>query len=374
VNDAPPTTAPEPLRKIIHVDMDAFYASVEQRDDPSLRGKPVAVGGGSARGVVAAASYEARRFGVRSAMPSVTARRRCPDLIFVKPRFDAYREVSHRIRAIFAEYTLLVEPLSLDEAYLDVTEDLKGIGIATRIAEEIRARIRAETGLTASAGVSYNKFLAKLASDQNKPDGLCVITPARGLAFVAGLPVKRFHGVGPKTAEKMARLGIETGADLRAQSLAFLTHNFGSSGQYYHDLARGICHRQVRPDRPYKSIGAEDTFFDDLTDEAALVAELDRISHTVWRRIEEKEIVGRTITLKVKYQDFRIVTRARSLDRPVAGREEFLDIGCALLRTLLPPPKGIRLLGLTLSNLGEVAAIAEGPVELELPLPAIPAA
>ncbi len=354
------------LRKIIHIDMDAFYASVEQRDDPELRGRPVAVGG-MHRGVVAAASYEARKYGVRSAMPSVTAKRRCPDLIFVKPRFDAYRAVSHQIRAIFADYTPLIEPLSLDEAYLDVTEDLKGIGIATRIAEEIRARIRAETRLTASAGVSYNKFLAKLASDQNKPDGLCVIPPGKGEAFVAALPVRRFHGVGPKTAEKMAQLGIETGADLHAQSLAFLTHNFGSSGEYYYNLARGICHRQVKPDRPYKSIGAEDTFFDDLSDEVALVAELDRISQTVWRRIDEKGVSGRTVTLKVKYQDFRIVTRARSLDRAVAGREEFLDIGCTLLRTLLPTPRGIRLLGLTLSNLSE-GAEPEPVRELELPL------
>ena len=345
-------SAPPPLRKIIHVDMDAFYASVEQRDDPALRGKPVAVGG-QVRGVVAAASYEARKYGVRSAMPSVTAKRRCPELIFVKPRFDAYRAVSNQIRAIFADYTALVEPLSLDEAYLDVTEDLKGIGIATRIAAEIRARIRAETGLTASAGVSYNKFIAKLASDQNKPDGLCVVTPARGEAFVATLPVKRFHGIGPKTAEKMARMGIVTGADLRAQSLAFLAHNFGSAGQYYHDLARGICHRQVRPDRPYKSIGAEDTFLEDLIEEKDLAAELDRISRTVWRRIEEKQISGRTITLKVKYRDFQILTRARSLDRAVSGREEFLEIGCALLRTLMPAAKGIRLLGLTLSNLSD---------------------
>ena len=344
--------APPPLRKIIHVDMDAFYASVEQRDDPSLRGKPVAVGG-QVRGVVAAASYEARKFGVRSAMPSVTAKRRCPDLIFVKPRFDAYRAVSQQIRAIFADYTPLIEPLSLDEAYLDVTEDLKGIGIATRIAQEIRTRIRAETGLTASAGVSYNKFIAKLASDQNKPDGLCVITPAKGEAFVATLPVKRFHGIGPKTAEKMAGMGIVTGADLKAQSLAFLTHNFGSAGQYYYNLARGICHRQVRPDRPYKSIGAEDTFVEDLIEERDLAAELDRISRTVWRRVEEKGLSGRTVTLKVKYRDFQILTRARSLDRAVSGREEFLEIGCALLHNLMPAAKGIRLLGLTLSNLSD---------------------
>jgi DNA polymerase-4 len=363
VNDAPP--AP-PQRKIIHVDMDAFYASVEQRDNPELRGRPVAVGGG-VRGVVAAASYEARRFGIRSAMPAVTAKRRCPDLVFVKPRFDAYRAVSQQIRAIFADYTPLVEPLSLDEAYLDVTEDLKGIGIATRIAEEIRARIRAETGLTASAGVSYNKFLAKLASDQNKPDGLCVVTPARGEAFVAGLPVKRFHGVGPRTAEKMARLRIETGADLRAQSLAFLTHNFGSSGEYYYNLARGICHRQVRPDRPYKSISAEDTFLEDLSEDEALLAEMERIGGTVWRRIEEKGLAGRTVALKVKYRDFQIVTRARSLERAVSGQGEFIELGRGLLRGLLPVAKPVRLLGLGLSNLGEGDASA-GPGELELPL------
>jgi DNA polymerase IV len=332
--------------------MDAFFASVEQRDDPQLRGKPIAVGG-MHRGVVAAASYEARQYGVRSAMPSVTARRRCPDLIFVKPRFDAYREVSNRIRAIFAEYTPHVEPLSLDEAYLDVTDDLKGIGIATVIAEEIRARIKAETGLTASAGVSYNKFLAKLASDQNKPDGICVVTPVRGEAFVAILPVKRFHGVGPKTAEKMARLGIHTGADLRAMSLEFLEANFGSSGQYYYNLARAICHRQVKADRPYKSISAEDTFFDDLSDADALLAELDRISRIVWRRSEAKAITGRTVNLKVKYKDFQIVTRARSLDRMVDDHSEFLAIGNDLLRSLLPVPKAVRLLGIGLSNLRE---------------------
>jgi DNA polymerase-4 len=358
-------TAGTPVRKIIHIDMDAFYASVEQRDDPALRGKPVAVGGESARGVVAAASYEARRFGVRSAMPSVSAKRRCPDLVFVRPRFDAYREVSRQIRSIFRDYTPHVEPLSLDEAYLDVTEDLKGIGLATRIAQEIRERIRAETGLTASAGVSYNKFLAKLASDQNKPDGLCVITPAKGEAFVAGLPVSRFHGVGPKTAEKMARLGIVTGADLKAQSLAFLTHHFGSGGLHYHDLARGICHREVRADRPYKSVTAEDTFFEDLAEADALQAELRRIGETVWRRIEEKSLSGRTVTLKVKYRDFQIVTRARSLDRPVRGREEFLDLGCTLLRNLLPVPKPVRLLGLGLANLREGA----GPEPRELALP-----
>jgi DNA polymerase-4 len=307
---------------------------------------------------------------VRSAMPSVTAKRLCPDLVFVKPRFEAYRQVSNQIRAIFAEYTAQVEPLSLDEAYLDVTEDLKGIGVATRIAEEIRARIRAATGLTASAGVSYNKFLAKLASDQNKPDGICVVTPARGADFVAALPVKRFHGVGPVTAEKMARLGIATGADLRARSLEWLAAHFGSSAQYYHDLARGICHRQVKADRPYKSVSAEDTFLTDLSDPDALLAELDRIGRHVWRRIEAKSLSGRTVNLKVKYGDFQIVTRARSLDRPVAGEAEFLDIGFALLRGLLPPVKRIRLLGLGLSNLGEDRDESEPQRQPELPLPA----
>src|ERR671926_759652 len=226
-------------RKIIHIDMDAFYASVEQRDNPDLRGKPVAVGGTRERGVVAAASYEARKFGVRSAMPSVTARRKCAELIFVKPRFDVYRAVSHQIRAIFAEYTPLIEPLSLDEAYLDVTENLKGIASATQIAHEIRARIRTETGLTASAGVSYNKFLAKLASDQNKPDGLFVITPAQGPAFVEALPVGRFHGVGPAMEARMHRLGIRTGADLKTQPLAVLEQHFGKAGPYYYAIARG---------------------------------------------------------------------------------------------------------------------------------------
>jgi DNA polymerase IV len=372
VNDAPaepvPGPAPPLVRKIIHVDMDAFYASVEQRDDPSLRGRPVAVGGGSERGVVAAASYEARRFGVRSAMASVTARRRCPDLVFVKPRFDVYRAVSQQIRAIFADYTPLVEPLSLDEAYLDVTEDLKGVGVATRIAEEIRARIKAETGLTASAGVSYNKFLAKLASDENKPDGLCVITPGRGPAYVAGLPVARFHGVGPKTAERMARLGIRTGADLAAHSLPFLERNFGSSGAYYHDLARGICHRIVKPNRERKSVGAEDTFFTDLTDRTAMEIELQRISRTIWSRMEGRGIAGRTVVLKMKYRDFRIVTRSASRAAPVTGEAEFLEIGLGLLQRLVPVEKPVRLLGLTLSNLVEPTERQAEPAELALPL------
>ena len=307
------------LRKIIHVDMDAFFASVEQRDDPSLRGKPVAVGGSSGRGVVAAASYEARRFGVRSAMPSVTARRLCPDLIFCKTRFDVYKEVSAQIRAIFRDYTPHVEPLSLDEAYLDVTEDLKGIGSATMIAQEIRRRIRAETGLTASAGVSYNKFLAKLASDQNKPDGLCVIRPGQGAAFVQSLPVRRFHGIGPRGAETMARLGIETGADLAARDAAWLRQHFGSFADYLYRAARGIDLRPVRANRIRKSLGSERTFNEDLSSGPMLREALDNIIDIVWPQIAERELKGRTVTLKMKYTDFQIITRARSLPQPVSG-------------------------------------------------------
>src|SRR4051794_32605152 len=338
-------------RKIIHIDMDAFYASVEQRDDPGLRGKPVAVGGARERGVVAAASYEARRFGVRSAMPSITARRKCPGLIFVRPRFEVYRAVSLQIRAIFADYTPLIEPLSLDEAYLDVTENLKRIASATQIAHEIRARIRAETGLTASAGVSYNKFLAKLASDQNKPDGLFVITPAQGPAFVEALPVGRFHGVGPATEGRMHRLGIRTGADLKAQPLSVLEQHFGKAGPYFHAIARGIDPRPVRPDRIRKSIGAENTFARDLFGFEEMRAELQPILDKVWRWCESTEVRGRTVTLKVKYADFRQITRSRSLPHDVRGRDLLERISLDLLASLTPTEQGVRLLGVTLSAL-----------------------
>src|SRR3954465_11154115 len=279
-----------PLRKIIHVDMDAFYASVEQRDDPELRGKPVAVGG-QHRGVVMAASYEARKYGVRSAMPSVTARRRCPELIFVKSHFDVYRAVSQQIRAIFFDYTDLVEPLSLDEAYLDVTEDRHGLGSARAIAQDIRRRIREETGLTASAGVSYCKFIAKLASDPRKPDGRCVITPDKGTDFVASLPVARFHGVGPVTARKMERLGILTGADLRDWHRAALQAHFGSSADWYWRICRGIDDREVKPDRPYKSVSAERTFDQDLSDPVRLAAELELIAGYAWERVKRAEVI-----------------------------------------------------------------------------------
>ncbi len=339
-------------RKIIHIDMDAFYASVEQRDAPELRGRPVAVGGGH-RGVVAAASYEARAYGVRSAMPSVTARRRCPELVFVKPRFDAYKAVSSQIRAIFADYTELIEPLSLDEAYLDVSEDRRGLGSARAIAEEIRARIRGETELTASAGVSYCKFIAKLASDQNKPDGICVIPPAKGAAFVATLPVKRFHGVGPVTAAKMERLGIATGADLAAWTLAELEAHFGSSGGWYYQIARGIDERPVRPDRPYKSVSAERTFDEDLSDPAALAEQLARVAGFAWEQVERAGVCGRTVTLKVKFADFTLITRSKSFARPLPDQTAFAAAGQALLAGLIPVAKGIRLLGLGLHALTE---------------------
>ena len=339
------------LRKIIHVDMDAFFASVEQRDNPELRGKPVAVGGAGGRGVVAAASYEARKFGVRSAMPSVTAKRLCPDLIFVRHRFDAYKEASRTIRRIFEHYTPHVEPLSLDEAYLDVTEDLLGIGSATRIAELIRQEIRAKTQLTASAGVSYNKFLAKLASDQNKPNGMCVIRPGEGAQFVAGLPVRRFHGVGPKGAEKMARLGIVTGADLAAKDIAFLRQHFGSQADYLYRAARGIDLRPVRAHRIRKSVGGERTFSEDISSGPALREVLDNIIDIVWDSIEKTEAKGRTVTLKMKYTDFQNVTRAKTVDHPVADKREFAGLARGLLDELLPLPMPIRLMGLTLSKL-----------------------
>ncbi len=339
------------LRKIIHVDMDAFFASVEQRDNPELKGKPVAVGGSGGRGVVAAASYEARRFGVRSAMPSITAKRLCPDLIFVKSRFDAYKEASRQIRRVFEHYTPVIEPLSLDEAYLDVTEDRLGIGSATRIAELIRQEIRAKTRLTASAGVSYNKFLAKLASDQNKPDGLCVIRPGEGAQFVAGLPIRRFHGVGPKAEEKMRRLGIETGADLAAKDIAFLRAHFGSMADYLFRAARGIDLRPVAAHRIRKSVGGERTFSEDIGSGARLRETLETIIDIVWERIEAAGARGRTVTLKLKFTDFQIMTRATSLPHFVGGKAEFGTIARALLEAELPLRGPIRLMGLTLSGL-----------------------
>ena len=339
-----------PVRKIIHVDMDAFYASVEQRDDPALRGKPVAVGGSSRRGVVAAASYEARKFGVRSAMPSITAKRQCPELIFVPPRFDAYRAISHQIRAIFHDYADDVEPLSLDEAYLDVTRDKAELGSATATARLIRERIRAETGLTASAGVSYNKFIAKLASDQNKPDGMTVIPPGKGAAFVQTLSIRRFHGIGPVTAAKMEGLGIFSGADLAAQDRAWLAAHFGNSAEWLYNLARGVDHRRVRSNRPLKSLGGERTFFNDLVSDTEIREALAHVCTVVWDRAAKKGARGRTVTLKLRYADFRTITRAKSVAAPIADGAALLAAGGAILAPLLPVEQGIRLLGVTLSK------------------------
>ncbi len=339
------------IRKIIHIDMDAFFASVEQRDNPALRGRPVAVGSASPRGVVAAASYEARAFGVKSAMPSSRALRQCPDLIFVPHRFDVYRTVSQQIREIFAQYTDIIQPLSLDEVYLDVTDDKQGICSAVKIAKMIRADIQAETALTASAGVSYNKFIAKLASDQNKPDGLCVILPDQGAEFVASLPIRRFHGVGPRTAEKMTQLGIATGADLCEKDEGWMLRNFGSWGSYLYFAARGIDHRPVNPNQIRKSLGGELTYSNDKTTEAELRSAIEEIIEIVWERIGRYRAQGRTLTLKARFADFRTITRSRTLDHIIGERDEFARMSHQLIDHLLPITQGVRLLGLTLSGL-----------------------
>ena len=342
--------APNEGRRIIHVDMDAFFASVEQRDNPDLQGKPVAVGRAQARGVVAAASYEARVFGVRSAMPSVIAMRKCPDLIFAPPRFDVYRSVSAQIHEVFSRHTELIEPLSLDEAYLDVTEACEAGRTATDIGEEIRRQIFEETGLTASAGVSYNKFLAKLASDQNKPNGLTVITPRKGLAFVASLPVGRFNGVGPVTEAKMNGLGIFTGADLRDRSLEFLSENFGSSAERYHSISRGIDNRPVRPNRVRKSVGAENTFAEDINDLPEALAALVPIIEKVVVRCGDKGVAGRTVTVKIKFSDFEQITRRTTLSIALDSFDEIMDVSEGLLRSEFPFQRGVRLLGVSMSG------------------------
>jgi DNA polymerase-4 len=347
-------SAPERIRKIIHIDMDAFYASVEQRDNPELRGKPVAVGHGRARGVVAAASYEARAFGVHSALPSVTAQRKCPELIFTPPRFDVYRAVSLQIREIFARRTPLIEPLSLDEAYLDLTDFLREGETATQVAEKIRAAILAETGLTASAGVSYNKFLAKMASEQRKPNGLFVITPKQGAAFVAALPVRKFHGVGPATADKMKFFGIETGADLRACAPEFLAENFGKAGAFYWRIARGEDDRPVKPNRERKSIGAENTFLEDIFAPEAMREKIAPIVAKVFAACERLRMFGRTVTVKVKYSDFQQITRAHTQSAAAESAQDLSRRALDLLAPVFPSHKGVRLLGVTVSAFEEL--------------------
>jgi len=339
------------LRKIIHIDMDAFFASIEQRDFPELKGKPVAVGGAGKRGVVAAASYEAREYGVFSAMPSSIALRKCPDLIFVKHRFDVYKEASHQIREIFMEYTDLVEPLSLDEAYLDVTENKKGLKSATIIAEEIKAKIKSVTKLTASAGVSINKFLAKVASDQDKPNGLFVITPRQAESFVDNLPIEKFFGIGKATAKKMHELGILLGTDLKQRSQEELVRRFGKVGRYYFNIARAIDERPVNPNRIRKSLGAERTFEDDLLTKEEILQQTDRIADILIERMARSKSKGKTVTLKLKYNDFEVINRSKTFGHSIADPEEIHQISMELMQKELPSKKWIRLIGLTISNL-----------------------
>ena len=338
-----------PQRKIIHVDMDAFYASVEQHDNPELRGKPIAVGGGQ-YGVVAAASYEARKFGVRSAMPGRMALEKCPQLIVIKPRFQRYKEISQQIRKIFYDYTDMVEPLSLDEAYLDVTENKKGIESANDIAREIRQRIFEETGLTASAGISVNKFLAKVASDYNKPNGQKTIHPIQILEFMEELPIEKFYGIGKVTANKMHEMHIFKGADLKKKSLEELIRHFGKSGNYYYNVVRGIHKSEVKPHRIQKSVAVEETFWENLLDEDSVFKQLQLISEELEARLSKKEIKGKSLTLKIKYKDFTQYTRSTTRENYFGDAEDFYKTARKLWE-LRPFDKPVRLLGLSLSNL-----------------------
>lgn len=346
----------KPFRKIIHVDMDAFYASIEQRDFPEYRGKPIVVGGSpeGRGGVVATASYEARKFGVRSAMPSKKAKQLCPQVIFVYPRFAVYKTVSYQIREIFQRYTDLIEPLSLDEAYLDVTEDKLGIGSAIEIATQIKNAINHELQLTASAGISINKFVAKIASDMNKPNGLTFIGPSRVENFVEKLPVEKFFGVGKVTAEKMKGLNLHTGADLKKLTETELIKHFGKAGKFYFKIVRGQDDRPVKPDREAKSVGAEDTFAYDLTDVEEMIMQLKRLSVLVVNRLQKQELKGRTITLKVKYHDFRQITRSRSFLSGVDDEVTILETTLHLLQQTELENVKVRLVGISLSNFGEV--------------------
>lgn len=337
------------MRKIIHIDMDAFFASIEQRDNPEYRGKPLAVGYAGERGVVAAASYEARRYGVRSAMSSRMALKRCPHLIFTPSRFDAYKEVSRQIMNIFGEYTDLIEPLSLDEAFLDVTENHKNIRSATIIAKEIKQKIKDTTQITASAGVSFNKFLAKIASDYNKPDGLFVIQPKDAEKFVESLAIERFFGVGKVTAKYMHQIGIKNGLDLKQRSESELTAHFGKMGHQFYQYARGLDDRPVEPDRIRKSLGAENTFEKDMDSYEELTTEMEAIAREVIRRISKRSFYGRTVTLKIKYADFKTISRSKTLSEPISNYEMLIDIGKELLQMVDISPK-VRLLGLSIKN------------------------
>jgi DNA polymerase IV len=331
--------------------MDAFFASVEQLDNPELRGKPVAVGGSSDRSVVAAASYEARKYGVRSAMPSVIAKRLCPELIFVRHNFERYNEISSTVFNIFTEYTDIIEPLSIDEAFLDVTTDKKKIGSGTIIAEKIRKNIKQTTGLTASAGVSFNKFLAKMASDIKKPDGMFVIKPADARKFIEGLPVERFYGIGKVTSVKMHKLGIHTGYDLRQWDLESLIRNFGKAGEFFFDIARGIDERPVEPDQERKSVGTEITYSKDLTTRFEIVAELYKLEKELMERLEHAQTTGRTITVKIKFSDFRQITRSHTLNTYINDFDTLHREVTAIRKTISLEGERIRLMGVTVSNL-----------------------
>lgn len=337
-------------RKIIHIDMDAFYASVEQMDNPELRGKPLAVGGSEVRGVVSAASYEARKFGVRSAMSGIQAKRNCPDLIFVRPRFDRYKEISKKIRKIFHEYTDLVEPLSLDEAYLDVTQNKKGNPSATLIAQEIRQRIFEEVGLTASAGISVNKFVAKIASDYNKPNGQKTVNPEEIEAFLENLDIKKFYGIGKVTTERMYHLGIFTGKDLKSKSKEFLEEHFSKSGLHFYNIVRGIHNSAVKPNRIAKSVAAEHTFNENLTSEIFMVEKLERIATELENRLKKHNISGKTVTLKIKYSDFTTQTRSKTLPYFIADKGLLLETAKELLFQERMK-ESVRLLGISLNNL-----------------------
>jgi DNA polymerase-4 len=339
-----------PNRKIIHIDMDAFYASVEQMDNPSLRGKPVAVGGSENRGVVAAASYEARKFGVRSAISGFMAKKNCPELIFVSPRFDRYKEISSKIHTIFREYTDMVEPLSLDEAYLDVTQNKKGNPSASLLAEEIRLRIFNEVGLTASAGISVNKFVAKIASDYNKPNGQKTVNPEDVIDFLEELPIRKFYGVGKVTTEKMYQLGIFTGVELKSKSLEFLEKHFGKSGSFYYNVVRGIHNSEVKSNRITKSVAAEHTFDVNLSSEIFMMEQLENIANVLDRRLKKQNISGKTVTLKIKYSDFTQQTRSKTLPYFISDKGLILET----VKELLYQERmkdSVRLLGISLNNL-----------------------
>jgi DNA polymerase IV len=359
-----------PIRKIIHVDMDAFYASIEQRDNASYRGKPIAVGGSpeGRGGVVATASYEARKFGVKSAMSSKRAAQLCRHLIFVKPRFDVYKNVSHQIREIFYDYTELIEPLSLDEAFLDVTRDKRGINSAIDIAKEIKSRIKSELSLTASAGVSISKFLAKTASDMHKPDGLTFIGPSKVEAFMESLPVEKFFGVGKVTADKMKRLGLHVGADLKRLSEEELVLHFGKAGHFFYKVVRGIDDREVQPNRETKSVGAEDTFPFDLTSLEDMQDELDKLARVVGDRLAKHDLQGKTITLKIKFNDFRIITRSQTLNEATDEKAEISLRAKEMLRGADVEDRRVRLLGISVSNFGNIGRIQEDSVPYQLKL------